>query len=132
MFWADACVHFLGEKSYHANTMSFWRDHLDWQTFCGALKTIHTKEVNHHNLCKAENGDVRWSWGPQISYSSLFSIMMMTSYRHILWIEINRMIQEVAEMSGISRYTAQHTLTSDLSMSHAKARWILLNVWNFY
>ena len=35
-------------------------------------------------------------------------------------------------MAGISKYTAQHTLTSDLSMSHVNARWIRLNVLNFY
>ena len=37
------------------------------------LETIHTKEVHHHNLCKAENGDVRRRRGAQTSYSSLFS-----------------------------------------------------------
>jgi len=36
---------------------------------------------------------------------------------------------EVAGMAGISKYTAQYTLKSDLSMSHVNAR---LNVRNFY
>ena len=39
MVLADACVHFPGEKSYHAYTMSFWRHHVDLQTFCGIFKT---------------------------------------------------------------------------------------------
>ena len=39
---------------------------------------------------------------------------------------------EVAEMSGISKYTAQHTFTSDLSMWNLNARCIWLTFWNFY
>ena len=33
-------------------------------------------------------------------------------------------LREVAEMAGISKYTAQHTLTSNLSMSHMNDSWI--------
>ena len=62
MFWADACVHLHDEKSYPANTMSFWRHHVDLKTFCGILKTIH-REEHHRNLCKGENGDVRQRHG---------------------------------------------------------------------
>ena len=60
--------------------------------FAVFLKTIHTKEVHHHNLCKAENVDVRRRRGAQISYSSLFSIWIDV-YRHVLPIEINRTLQ---------------------------------------
>jgi len=49
------------------------------------LKPIHTEEVHHCNVCKAENGDV--------SYSTLFSIRI-DPYRHVLPIEINRTLQE--------------------------------------
>ena len=46
--------------------------------------------------------------------------------------DYRRTVRLVAGMAGISKYTAQHTLTSDLSMSQVNARWIRLNVWNFY
>jgi len=32
------------------------------------LKEIHTQEVHHRILCKAENGDIRRKRGAQISY----------------------------------------------------------------
>jgi len=35
-------------------------------------------------------------------------------------------------MAGISKYTAHHTFTSDLSMSHMNARCIWLTFWNLY
>ena len=77
-------------KSYHENTMSFWRNYVDLQTF---LKTKYTEEVHHRNLRKAEKGDVRRRRATQISYSSLFSIRI-DAFRHVLTIEINRMLQE--------------------------------------
>ena len=36
--------------------------------------------------------------------------------------DYRRTIREVAGMASISKYTAQHTITSDLSMSHVNAR----------
>ena len=57
---------------------------------------IHTKEVHHRNYRKDENGDVRRRHGAKISYSSLFSIRI-DAYRHVLPIEINRMLQECLE-----------------------------------
>ena len=60
--------------------------------FAVFLKTIHTEEVHHRNLCKAENGEVRRRRGAQISYSSLFSIRIV-AYRYVLPIEINRSYQ---------------------------------------
>ena len=123
------------------------------------------KEVHHHNLCKAENGDVRQRRGAQISYSSLFSIRIddtfcqlkstliynnisralvytwhgrfsdrntvntslgWPKYKNCSIVKIDcdyrRTIREVAGMASISKYTAQHTITSDLSMSHVNAR----------
>jgi len=51
------------------------------------------KEVYHHNVCKSENGEVRQRRGAQISYSSLYSIRI-NAYRHVLPIEINKMLQQ--------------------------------------
>ena len=39
MFLANTCVHFTGEKSYHANMMSFWRHYVDLRTFYGVFKS---------------------------------------------------------------------------------------------
>ena len=50
MIWVDACVHFPGEKSYHANKISFWRNHVELQKFAVFLKSIRTIEVQHRNL----------------------------------------------------------------------------------
>jgi len=66
---------------------------LIYKHFAVFLKTIHTEEVHYRNLCKAENGDVRQTRSAQISYSSLFSISI-DDYRHVLPIEINRMLQD--------------------------------------
>ena len=33
------CIHFPGEKSYHENTISFWRHYVDLATFFGIFKT---------------------------------------------------------------------------------------------
>ena len=51
--WAGPLPHanFPVEKSYHANTMSFWRYNVELHKVCGILKTISTKEVHHSNLC---------------------------------------------------------------------------------
>jgi len=66
---------------------------LIYKYFAVFLKTIHTKEVHHPNLCKAEKGDVRRRLGAQFSYSSLFFIRI-DAYRHVLPIEIDRTFQE--------------------------------------
>jgi len=48
--------------------------------FAVFLKTIHSEEVYHRNLCKAENGDIRR--GAEISYSSLFFCQMKSTERY--------------------------------------------------
>ena len=73
---------FPGEKSYHANTMSLSRHHVDLHVSV-FLKTVHSDKVHHRNECQAENGDVRRRGGPQTSYSILFSISIEV-YRHVL------------------------------------------------
>ena len=62
---------------------------LIYKQFAVFLKTIHTDEVHRRNLRKADNGDVRWKRGAQISYSILFSIRL-DAFRYVLSIEINR------------------------------------------
>ena len=91
---------------------------LIYKHFAVFLKTIHTKEVHHHNVCKEENGDVRR--GAQISYSSLISIRI-DAYRHVLSIEINRTLQEcfkstilgivdLATVARIIHYVGGHSI----------------------
>ena len=68
---------------------------LIYKHFAVFSKMIHTKEVHHRNLCKAESDDVRRRRGAQISCSILFSIRI-DAYRHVLPIEINKTLQKCA------------------------------------
>ena len=67
---ADACVHFTGKKSNHANTMSFWRHHVDLQTFAVFFKT------DTHGRCTPSQLVLSRKWRhqskTQISYLSCF------------------------------------------------------------
>jgi len=53
--------HIMRLRCYFDATM------LIYKQFAVFLKTIHTKEVHHRNLCTAENGDVSLRCGSQIS-----------------------------------------------------------------
>ena len=59
---------FYDEKSYHVNTMSIWRYHVDLQTFSGIFKKQYIQKKYTVATCVRQT----MATSDQISYSSLF------------------------------------------------------------
>ena len=81
MFWADACVHFPGKNSYHANTMSFWCHYVDLLTFCSIFEKGYTRKYTIETRVKQKMATSDKDSAHRSAIQVCFFIRIDTFYR---------------------------------------------------